>query len=58
VTKPKWEVRQEVGLSTKKELLVDGRVVTSWDTVEHPNWPPVDSNGELIGDVPWKFFDP
>ena len=57
MTKPKWEVRQEVGLNAKKELLIDGRVVTSWDPAKHPNWPPLDDKGEIIGDVPWKFFD-
>ena len=36
----------------------DGRVLVAWDPAEHPNWPPVDSEGKLIGDVPWKFFDP
>ena len=36
----------------------DGRVLVAWDPAEHPNWPPVDSEGRLIGDVPWKFFDP
>ena len=36
----------------------DGRVLASWDPAEHPNWPPVDSDGQIIGDVPWKFFDP
>ena len=54
--KPKWEVRQEAGRSTK-ELLVDGRVVTTWDPAKHPDWPPLDDQGEIIGDVPWKFFD-
>jgi hypothetical protein len=56
VIKPKWEVRQEAGRSTK-ELLVDGRVVTTWDPAKHPDWPPLDDQGEIIGDVPWKFFD-
>jgi len=23
-----------------------------------PPEPPVDSDGQIIGDVPWKFFDP
>ena len=36
----------------------DGRPWVSWDPVQHPHWPPVDSDGEIIGDVPWKFFDP
>ena len=36
----------------------DGRLLASWDAAQHPNWPPVDSNGQIIGDVPWKFFDP
>jgi hypothetical protein len=35
----------------------DGRVLVAWDPAEHPNWPPVDENGVIIGDVPWKFFD-
>ena len=30
----------------------------TWDAAEHPYWPPIDSDGEVIGDVPWKFFDP
>ena len=36
----------------------DGRVLASWDPAQHPHWPPVDSDGEIIGDLPWKFFDP
>ena len=36
----------------------DGRVLASWDPAEHPYWPPVDSDGKLIGDLPWKFFEP
>jgi hypothetical protein len=40
------------------QLTVGGRVVASWDPVRHPHWPPVDSNGEIVSDVPWKFFDP
>ena len=39
------------------ELTVDGRLVATWDAAEHPYWPPVDSDGKLIGDLPWKFFD-
>ncbi len=37
---------------------VDGRPVATWDPVQHPYWPPVDSDGKLIGDLPWKFFEP
>lgn len=39
-------------------MLHNGRVVASRDTAQHPHWPPVDSDGVLIGDMPWKFFDP
>lgn len=35
-----------------------GQSWASWDPAEHPYWPPVDRDGVLIGDVPWKFFDP
>ncbi len=35
----------------------DGRVWVRWDAAEHPSWPPVDADGKIIGDVPWKFFD-
>jgi hypothetical protein len=35
----------------------DGRVLAEWDPAEHPDWPPVDGDGKIIGDVPWKFFD-
>ncbi len=40
------------------QLVINGRLVATWDAVEHPHWPPVDKDGHLIGDVPWKFFDP
>ena len=23
-----------------------------------PDWPPVDGDGKVIGDIPWKFFNP
>jgi len=32
--------------------------VITRDSGQHPDWPPVDSDGKLIGDVPWKFFNP
>jgi len=39
-------------------LTTDGRPWVTWDADQHPHWPPVDSDGKLIGDLPWKFFDP
>ena len=39
-------------------LTTDGRPWVSWDSDQHPYWPPVDGDGKLIGDLPWKFFDP
>lgn len=52
---PRMEYRASPARAT---LLADGRVWASWDPAEHPGWPPVDSDGHLIGDVPWKFLDP
>ena len=46
------------GLRAIVELIVDGRPVATWDAAQHPHWPPVDGDGQLIGDLPWKFFDP
>jgi len=40
------------------QLMADGRPWVSWDPAQHPCWPPVDSDGKIIGDLPWKFFDP
>lgn len=52
---PRMEYQASPTLAT---LLVDGQPWVSWDPAEHPHWPPVDGDGVLIGDVPWKFFDP
>lgn len=38
-------------------LSIGGRPAITWDSDQHPNWPPVDGEGKIIGDVPWKFFD-
>lgn len=40
------------------ELSVGGQPAITWDSDQHPYWPPTDEDGKLIGDVPWKFFDP
>ena len=28
------------------------------DSDQNPGWAPIDSDGKIIGDVPWKFFEP
>ena len=40
------------------QLTIDGRLVATWDADQHPHWPPGDSDGKIIGDLPWKFFEP
>jgi hypothetical protein len=40
------------------ELSIGGKVIAAWDPVRHPDWPPIDDDGKVIGDVPWKFFEP
>lgn len=39
------------------QLPIGGQAVT-WDPAQHPYWPPVDRDGKIISDLPWKFFDP
>ena len=38
--------------------MADEHPRVDWDPARHPYWPPVDSDGRIIGDLPWKFFDP
>lgn len=40
----------------EQQLIIDGRLVATWDPAQHPHWPPVDRDGKIIGDIPWKFF--
>lgn len=40
------------------QLSIGGQPAITWDADQHPYWPPIDSDGQIIGDVPWKFFDP
>lgn len=39
------------------QLSIGGQTI-AWDSDEHPHWPPVDRDGKIISDLPWKFFDP